>query len=169
MKYFTTCFIGIMLVIFGANIVSGEEPQSPHHTIGLMANVAELSTAMAVPYRFHPRVTVIPTFQFLQVEQSGSDYGVGIDVRYYLRTQGVLPYGGIGGGLFVNSPESGESLSDTYWKVFFGGEYFVFPHLSTGIELQLTQSQSDNHSVRFGNPGGTVMNTGASLYLSLYF
>ncbi|NIT55304.1 MAG: hypothetical protein GWN00_03390 [Aliifodinibius sp.] len=82
----------------------------------------------------------------------------------------VASYVGGRAGAFFNLP-SGNAEETTDWLLglALGGEYFLNPRFSIGVEAQANFAISDDSSGRFGNPGGLSLNTATAIFASIYF
>ena len=67
------------------------------------------------------------------------------------------------------SPKDSKGTTDFLAGITLGGEYFIHPQFSFGIEAQLNATFSDNSSYRFNNPGGTNLNTATAILANIYF
>lgn len=50
-----------------------------------------------------------------------------------------------------------------------GGDYFLSPQFSLGVEAQFNFTISHENSQRFGNPDGTSFNTATAVNAAFYF
>jgi hypothetical protein len=112
---------------------------------------------------------LLPSLMGIYVEDAGFDIGLGLGYKNYFRISKVSPYFSPKVGAFINIPDKGKILVDLYFSLGIGADYFFDPKFSVGIEAQLNGTVSDDHSSRFGNPGGLNLNTAAALTANIYF
>ena len=113
-------------------------------------------------------------FDLKFAEKIGTDFGIALVPRFYLKKDKIAPYFGLRAGVLINKPSS-ENEVDTETKldllggVAFGGEYFLSDYFSFGVEVQGNLTKSDKNSNRFGNPDGINFNTGTLISATVYF
>ena len=83
-------------------------------------------------------------------------------------------YGISTGYAAINKPSSDNEIDndtkvDIILGIAFGAEYFLDEHFSIGVEAQGNLTQSDEKSIRFGNPDGTNFNTATMITATVYF
>jgi hypothetical protein len=140
-----------------------------HGRVGLSASMQGEQFGISVPVWVSEQIVITPSFSILEAEDVGADLGVGIAQRLNLRTGNVVPY--VGGRLLAANalPDQGKAITDWIFGLMVGSECFVNEHFSVAAEAQLNISSSDEQSNRFGNPGGTNMNTATAVLATLYF
>jgi hypothetical protein len=146
--------------------LSGEPPQ---RGMGLMAAVQDEQMDIIVPMWVTPNVTLAPAVRLVSVSDGYSDIGLGGIVRFYQRGQVVSPYVGIRGMALIFSPNGADGWTDILAGAAVGGDYFIDQHLSLGVEAQLNATFSSDASTRFGNPGGTNINSAMGAFVAVYF
>lgn len=145
------------------------QDESTNQKIGLSGAIQGQQLDINVPVWLSPKHVLAPSLSFIMVEDMGSDLGLGAVMRFYLNRNKVSSYFAIRGGTFIGLPKKGDITIDLFFGPAFGGEYFFDKHFSIGAEAQLNASVSDNKSMRFNNPGGLNLNTGTSLFATIYF
>ncbi len=159
-----------VLIILSTCFLPGRVLAQPHAgQVGIAASLQDLQLDFTVPIWASEHVVVAPSVGLLSSSDKATDVDLGLAVRVVLVRQKLAPYVGLRGGLFVLKPSAGSSLTDKLAGMFFGGEYFLDERFSVGGELQLNMTFSDKSSNRFGNPGGTVVNTATGLHATFYF
>jgi hypothetical protein len=136
--------------------------------VGLSAGFYNDQTDIMLPVWVSPKIVLAPSVSALWVEDGGTDLGFGIAFRFYHHINKVSPYFGARLGVLVLSPKGRDSVADFVSGVMLGGEYFLCPQFSLGIEAQVNATFSNDQSSRFGNPGGMNINTGSVIIASIY-
>ena len=163
----------IALVVF-ATIPTGLTPVhastvTRRPSVGLAASVHGEQVDILVPMRVGDVVVISPGFGFAHIGDIGTDWTLGIAARFNLRQGRVLPYLTARAGVLIYSPSNGDGLSDVVFGPGFGGECFIDSHLSVAVEAQLNWALSGEGSYRFGNPGGTNVNSATAIVVTVYF
>ena len=144
-------------------------------SFGISALVQDSQFDILFPIPTSELIVVAPAVGFLYASEAGSDISFGLVGRFYLNNKVVRPFLRARAGLILFSPASEdgqtepESTTDYLVGFLAGGEYFLNEGFSFGIEAQLNAAISDENSIRFGNPGGTNINTGAAVFATVYF
>jgi len=143
-------------------------------TIGLSGSVQNGQYGIICPIWLGEKFVLAPAIDVKFAQSIGTDFGLELAPRYYLKTEKLSPYLGIRVGAIINKPSS-KNETDTGTKtdfllgLAFGGEYFLTDQFSFGIEGQGNFTRSDKKSLRFGNPGGTNFNLGTMISATIYF
>jgi hypothetical protein len=124
---------------------------------------------IVVPVRLSSHMVLGPSFGFVFVGNVGTDYRYGLLSRIFLSDKPVKPFLGCRGGIIVGHRIGSESMTDRFFGIMAGAEYFINEYISTGVEGQLNATFSSDNSSRFGNPGKHNVNTATALYVTLYF
>jgi hypothetical protein len=143
------------------------QPQSGN--VGLSVVVQNEQLDFLVPILLTNKLAISPTFGIRSISDQYTDVVFGGILRYYFQNQIVSPF--IGGriGAIILSPKEGDTTTDLIFGPLFGGEYYFTSNFSVGIELQLNIISSGDNSNRFGNPGGTNINTATAFFATIYF
>jgi hypothetical protein len=170
MKVIFLTFAVIFVSLFGAVKPTVSQEKAVERTFGLSASIQGGQLDVILPVWAGNKVVIAPAFNIVYVEDAGVDLGIGIAPRFYLQMDNVAPYIGGRVGTFFNLP-SGNAKNSTDWLLGLavGGEYFLNPKFSLGVEAQTNFAISDDLSGRFGNPGGLSLNTAAAVFASVYF
>ena len=139
-------------------------------TVGLSASVQGGQLDIILPIWAGNKIVIAPAFSVVYFEDAAIDLGVGIAPRFYLRTGRVAPYiGGRVAAFFLMPSGNAQDITDWLLGLALGGEYFLDPKFSIGVEAQVNFAISDDLSGRFGNPGGLSLNTATAIFVSIYF
>lgn len=167
----------LILMIFWFSIVPLVHGQiEDKQKIGIHALINSPHTDIALSYRIS-KFMIIGDFGYSSMESKSTEYVLGLSGRYYITENVVSPFVQIG-ILSLSytqkkdrdlSIDEDNSISDTVIDFGFGGEYYFSPSFSIGIMGQINFAKSDSKSLRFGNPGGTTINTATLFFGTLYF
>ena len=136
---------------------------------GLASAIQDNQLDIVMPIWFAQKTVVAPALSVLWVEDGGTDLGLGLVLRFYGNIKKVTPYFGGRFGAMLLSLEDQDTVVDYFAGVLFGGEFFLHPQFSIGIEAQANATFSDDESIRFGNPGGVNINTATVIIANIYF
>lgn len=165
-KIFTVMFL---IVSLSASLHSQDKK-----FIGISGSIQGNQYGILIPMWLGEKFVLAPAIDLKYAEGTGTDIGIGLSPRFYLKNDKTAPYFGLKIGALLNKPSS-ENEIDTDTKldllggIAFGGEYFLAEKFSFGVELQGNFTKSDDKSNRFGNPGGLNFNTGTMISATLYF
>ena len=170
---YTTAFIILFALLSCAipvQMVCAEE-SFDHGRFGLAASIQSNQLDISIPLWLSERFVISPVVSAAYIADglSYSDFGVGALFRYNMRTGRAVPYIGARAGVVILIPDEGDSMLDIVLGPAFGGEYFFSPHFSIGVEGQVNVAISNDASSRFGNPGGTSINTATAVFATFYF
>lgn len=158
----------IMIVSVLAMISVAEEP-STQSKVGLCAYLQSSQFDIAIPMWIAHRAVLVPSVGVTSIEGKASDVRVALMVRFNLGSGKAVPYVGGRVGLMWVTPKYGESTQDMIVGPAVGGEYFLDDRFSLGVEAQVNAAISGEKSSRFGNPGGTNINTATAALMTFYF
>lgn len=156
----------LVILVTAQFAVAGEPPKNG---IGLMASLQDDQVDIIVPGWISPHVVIAPAVRLVSVTNGYSDIGIGGIVRIYKRESVVSPYIAARGMALIFSPNRGDGWTDILFGGAVGGDYFIEEHISIGVEAQVNATLSADSSTRFGNPGGTTINSGMGVFAALYF
>jgi len=158
----------LVLSLHGFATVHGQEDQT--RKFGLTASVQGGQTAILVPIWVGDATTIAPGFSFNFVE-NGSTFGTDLiqlglllAPRFYIDMPRVAPYFTIRGGVLFNFISVFNDFTDIFLGIGFGGEYFLNPKFSFGVEAQLTGFVTDISGGRF-----VQISTSAGVHANVYF
>jgi hypothetical protein len=164
-------FHKLMVFIFVTSftIICFAQESEDKPTVGLSTSVNREQLDILIPIWESDKFMIIPSIGFVSVQDLGKDYIFGLGSRIYFKRKKLSPFASSRFGLLIASPRDLDSTIDIIFGLGGGGEYFFDDHFSIGIEGQLNISISDENSTRFGNPGGTNLNTASTIFATIYF
>ena len=158
----------LVLSLHGFATVHGQEDET--RKFGLTASIQTGQAEILVPIWVGDVTTIAPGFRFNFVE-NGSTFGTDliqlgllIAPRFYIDMPRVAPYFTIRGGVLFNFINDFDDFIDIFLGVGFGGEYFINPKFSLGVEAQLTGFVSD-----ISGSDLIVIRTSAGVHANVYF
>ena len=104
---------------------------------GLTASLQGGQAAVMVPLWLSDTVILAPGLAIDYVEKVRSDFGLFLAQRFYINMDRIAPYIAAQAGVGFNRPDAGTATEDLTLGAGFGGEYFLNPPFSFGIEAQL--------------------------------
>jgi len=142
--------------------------------VGLTGSLQGGLYGISVPFWVGQKTVIAPAIDFKYGESIGTDFSVGMETRFYLKTEKIRPYYGFKLGAAFNIPSSDNTINDkttidAVAGIAFGGEYFLSENFSVGVEAQGNLTKSAEDSDRFGNPGGINFNTATRVSATIYF
>jgi hypothetical protein len=168
MRHHLICIVPLLfLTLCVFQNAAGQDEPLP--TVGLSASFQGSQFDILVPIWTSDRFSLAPAFGLLWAQDGGSDIRFALAPRFFFSRTTFAPYVGGRLGVLLASPKNGDSTTDWIMGLAAGGEYFVDPHFSVGVESQLNLTISAEHSGRFGNPGRKNLNTGAAVMATVYF
>ncbi len=156
----------IFIIMISYNSIFAEEFENE---FGFSVGVQELQIDLNLPIFITQHLALVPSFGITNISDKYTDIIIGNSVRYYFNRKKLAPYSGARLGALIYIPNNSDTVTDYITGIFFGSEYYIDNNLSVGGELQLNLSLSDKDSNRFGNPDGTIINTGSLLFVTFYF
>lgn len=150
----------------------GQDQTSGNIKKGLTVSVQNSELGIMMPFYLSKKFILAPGFQFAYASKVGTDIVVGLSTKSFIKDQtNIRPYWGVKAGLGYYNPDATDTSNqiDFILGAAVGVEYFFSQNFSIGIEPQLNLSISDDESNRFGNPGGTGLNTATMLTANIYF
>lgn len=167
MRVFTTCIIAL---IFCTTVLNAQEKETTTgQRLGLTAALQNSQMDIMLPIFLADEVALAPSVGFSSVGDKFSDFGLGLGGRFYVNRGRVSPFVSVRFGVLISSPKDSDSMTDIVTGLGGGGEYFISRYFSLGVEAQLNISKSSENSNRFGNPGGTNLNTASAIFATVYF
>jgi hypothetical protein len=135
---------------------------------GISGSFQSSQLGIALPIRIGESFTISPSFALSSIDQVGTDIQIGLQPRWYFEAGETQPFLAFRGGLLFNSPSTGSSIVDGLIGISFGGEHYISPKFSIGIEAGFSLGIGSEKSMRFG-PSGLMLSTGTSLFATIYF
>jgi len=161
------------IFIFSFSCLSAQKAND-RYPVGISATVQNGQFGFLVPIWLNDQISIAPSLSVSVASGVGTEYGIGLVPRYYLRREKVSPFVGIRAAALLSRPvvNSGfqpVNTTDILLGGAFGADYFFDQQFAVGIELQANFTISDENSLRFNNPGKTNFNTASSIFISIYF
>lgn len=162
----------LFVIVLPVKLIAQQD--SVKRTIGLSAVVQSNEFGVNVPIWINDRFVLAPSLGFSIAEAAGSELSVGATAKAYLSTgKQLMPYFALRAGSIITTPPtesvSKENSIDLFLGLGFGGEYFLAPNFSFGVEAQGNFTKSDETSTLFGNPGGNNFNLATIITANIYF
>jgi len=151
---------------------SGQDQGTRVVNKGLTVTIQESGLGIMMQFYLSDRFILAPGFEFAYGSKVGTDMVFGLFAKGFLRDNSkIKPYWGLKAGLGYYNPKESDTSNqiDLVFGLAAGVEYFFNENFSIGIEPQLNLTLSDDESDRFGNPGGTNINTATMLTANIYF
>lgn len=133
-------------------------------TYGLTASIQGGQGQILVPIWLGDKLTLAPGIGLNYTENVGTTITLLLAPRFYLDMRRVAPYISARGGINLNMPSAGGDTTDGMLGLGFGGEYFVNPKFSFGVEGQLNVTLFD-----VGGANNKSISTGAAVHANVYF
>jgi hypothetical protein len=159
----------LLSVLSISNVSLAQSSSSADRSIGLGASIQNEQFDIILPIWLGEKFVLAPAVGFLIAEDLGTEVDLGAMARFYFSNGTIAPYIGPKLGAILFSPANGSTTIDVLAGAMLGGEYFLHPQFSLGVEAQLNFIFSGDASTRFGNPGKMNINTGSAVYATLYF
>lgn len=152
----------VFLTLFISN--SGYAQGEMTRKFGLTGSVQGGQANIQVPLWLGDMLTVAPGFSLSYVESSTTNLGLFITPRFYLDMNRIAPYitGTVGARL--NKPKGGGDTTDVMLGIGLGGEYFINPKFSFGVEALLNGFITDISGASI-----ISMTTGTAVHANVYF
>jgi hypothetical protein len=162
-------FSSLILIPF---LAWGQDQNTRPVTKGLSAAVQESQLGIMMPFFLSDKFVLAPGVQFAYASKAGMDISFGLSTKAFFSDHDkIRPYWGLKAGISYYNPKASNTSNQS--DFVFGGaagvEYFFSQNFSVGIEPQLNLTLSDDESDRFGNPGGTGINTATIVTVNIYF
>ena len=138
-KYF---LLTLALVIF-ASLNSGYAQEEMTRKFGLTGSVQGAQTTILVPLWLGDKFTLAPGFNLSWVDGGTTNIGLLVMPRLYLHMNRIAPYISGTAGVMLNMPNGGGDTTDLMFGLGLGGEYFINPKFSFGVEARLNGMMLD--------------------------
>jgi len=152
-----------MVTVLSTNLLQAQQRQVDRH-FGLTAYVQTSQTSILVPIWVNPMLTIAPGFSFSYLENSGSQIGFFLMPRIYIDMRRVAPYVALRVGAHINAPKRARNTTDFLAGVGFGGEYFINPRFSFGVEAII-----DGQIIDLGTGNNIKLDTSGAVHANVYF
>lgn len=121
-------------------------------------------TTILVPLWLGDRLTVAPGFSLLWVEGGTTNIGWQVTPRLYFSMNRIAPYISGTVGVILNMPNGGGDTTSLILGVGFGGEYFINPKFSMGVEARLNGAVTD-----ISGANNLSITTATAVHANVYF
>lgn len=164
-------FVALLLIM--VTHTNGYSQNNQH--IGISGTIQGAQYGLTLPIWMGQKFALAPSIDLRYVEDTGVDFNLAIAPRYYFKRDKLATYMGIRLGVLTEHHEinqyyyGAEVTYDYMGGVCFGGDYFLAEQLSVGVEAQGNFVKSDDHSSRFGNPGGINFNLATMVNVTIWF
>lgn len=158
-------FIALLSVLFftsfGSALAQGGDVR---RTFGLTGSLQSNQMAILVPIWAGDVTIIAPGISLNYIENTTTTIGLFVAPRFFIEMTRVAPYVGAQGGIILNMPNFGSDTTDLLLGLVFGGEYFVNPKFSFGVEAQLNGFVNDASGARI-----IQISTDAGVHANVYF
>jgi len=153
----------LALVIF-ASLNSGYAQEEMTRRFGLTGSLQGGQTTILVPLWLGDRLTVAPGFNLLWIDGGTTNIGLQVTPRLYFDMNRIAPY--ISGtiGVLLNMPNGGGDTTNLILGIGMGGEYFINPKFSMGVEARLNGAVAD-----FSGANNLTIITATAVHANVYF
>jgi len=159
-KYF---LLTLAFAIF-ASLNSGYAQGEMTRKFGLTGSVQGGQTTILVPLWLGDRLTVAPGFSLDWEDGGDTDIGLLVMPRLYLDMNRIAPYISGTVGVMLNMPNGGGDTTDLMFGLGLGGEYFINPKFSFGVEARLNGMIEDISGTNVFS-----ITTGTAVHANVYF
>jgi len=159
-KYF---LLTLAFAIF-ASLNSGFAQGEMTRKFGLTGSVQGGQTTILVPLWLGDRLTVAPGFSLDWEDGGDTDIGLLVMPRLYLDMNRIAPYISGTVGVMLNMPNGGGDTTDLMFGLGLGGEYFINPKFSFGVEARLNGMIEDISGTNVFS-----ITTGTAVHANVYF
>jgi len=166
MKKINIILVAIVCILYTLSTSAQENKR----TWGISAAIQETQLDILFPIWTGTNNIIAPAIGAIYIGDSGTDLRLGLlDRIFFNANETIKPFLGLRAGALISMPDEEDTVTDYVLGILGGGEYFFSDNFSVGVEAQLNMSISDENSGRFGNPGGTNVNTATVIFASIYF
>src|SRR3989338_2680575 len=120
--------LSLILVLYLLSIASivFSQNDSNKRTFGLSATLQGIQYGMNLPIWLGERATLGPSFQLIYAEEFGTDIGLGLVSKIYIKHEKISPYAGFKIGFISNMPNKTiynqqKTITDLYGGIAVGG------------------------------------------------
>ena len=153
----------LFTIALGGLVISSHGQNLPEEgTLGLRASLQSGQSTLEIPIWVSDNLVVAPQVGIVNEEDNFTSLTLGVKPRFYQSLGN--DYASYLGGLLalqLVSPDVGDEITDIQIGVNGGGEYFLDPRFSLGVEGRLNWLLRDNDSNRLA--------TGAAVTGTFYF
>lgn len=153
----------LALVIF-ASLNSGYAQEEMTRKFGLTGSLQGGQTTILVPLWLGDRLTVAPGFSLLWVDGGTTNIGLQVTPRLYLDMNRIAPYISGTVGVMINMPNVGGDTTNLILGIGLGGEYFINPKFSMGVEARLNGA-----ILNISGAGVATITSATAVHANVYF
>ena len=157
------CGVVLITVILILGIGNSNAQQQPvKRTVGLAASLQGGQANILVPIWLGDRFVLAPAVSLQHIENTITNLGLGAVARFYLYMERVAPYFGGQASALIGIPSGGGgSTTNLSIGVLFGGEFFLHPKFSVGLEA--------HGDLFLPDTGPYSFNTSTTVIANVYF
>ncbi|MDZ7266342.1 MAG: hypothetical protein ONB48_04305 [candidate division KSB1 bacterium] len=109
--------------------------QEIKRTWGVSTYLQTAPVTIVIPIWLTPQFVLAPLLNVNYQEKAATTLGAGFALRIYPSMQRVAPYWGVNGrAININLSGPGGSATGYAGSIYFGGEFFINPKFSLGVE-----------------------------------
>ncbi|MFQ5651887.1 MAG: hypothetical protein ACE5IY_18270 [bacterium] len=154
----------LALALFSGTGTLQSQERSVERHLGLTASIQSTQTAILVPIWMGDKLTVAPGIALSYVENTGTTFTLLLVPRFYLQMKRVAPYISANVGVSFIDPTGPADLTDFLFGIGFGGEYFINPKFSLGVEAMVNGRVADISGAKTMS-----ISTGTGVHANVYF
>jgi len=152
--------IGFVVLALLLLLGSPARSQETTRTIGLSASIQTFQSVILVPIWISDRFIIAPGVGVDWTQNVDTDLVFALVPKFYTSMGRIAPYVSLLGGGMLNLPTGGGRVLDLIFGLAFGGDYFVNPKFSFGVEARVDAFVPDT--------GNINVSTGAAANVSIY-
>lgn len=154
------CIAAVAMLTMTTAEVQAQETR----TAGLTASLQGGQMTILVPIWAGDMMSIAPGVGLQHTDNTGTIIDLVLAPRFYIRMDRVAPYFGGRLGATITMPDGpADNTYDWNGGAVFGGEYFVNPMFSFGVEAQINIRIFDSAAADYR------INTGAAAHANVYF
>ena len=131
---------------------------------GLTGSVQGGQTTILVPLWLGDKLTLAPGVSLIWVDGGTTNIGLQVTPRLYFDMNRIAPYITGTVGVRLNMPNAGGDTTDLMLALGLGGEYFINPKFSFGVEALLNAFMTDISGANI-----LSINTATAVNANVYF
>ncbi len=156
--------LSLLLVIAAGTSNLQAQQQPVDRSFGLTGSIQSSQTVILVPIWVSQTLNIAPGFGFSYREAVGAHFTFLLVPHFYLDMGRIAPYVSLRAGLMVDAPKRSGDQADLLGGIGFGGEYFINPKFSIGIEATVDGIIEDA-----GGINRIVIQSGTAVNGTVYF
>ncbi len=162
-KYFLLTLTLVLFSSLSSGYAQGEEVT---RSFGLTGSLQGGQTTILVPLWLGDMLTLAPGFSLRWVDGGTTNIAVQVTPRLYFDMNRIAPYitGTI--GVMFNMPNVGANTTNLMLGIGLGGEYFINPKFSMGVEAGLMGMVSN---INVSGARTSMVNSATAVHANVYF